>query len=143
MSLWNGQIQEKSSKKSPVWKCTMDIPNTQKLNCVSAHNSRQMHVSTVSDECDCILVKIDPNFQGILNWIIQILDYYCRKQHKNIENSQIYWTRCWCLSLPFSLFTATCVSFTFLSSRVFSVLGQSTPRNYVEFWTSQVFIRAL
>ena len=30
-----------------------------------------------------------PNFQRILNWIIQILNYYCRKQHKNIENSQI------------------------------------------------------
>ena len=29
-------------------------------------------------------------------------------------------------SLPFSLVTATCASFTFLNSRVFSVLGQST-----------------
>ena len=33
--------------------------------------------------------KGNPNFRGILNWIIQILHYYCRKQHKNIENSQI------------------------------------------------------
>ena len=35
------------------------------------------------------VVKGNPNFQGILNWIIQILHYYCRKQHKNIENSRI------------------------------------------------------
>ena len=33
--------------------------------------------------------KGNPNSQGILNWIIQILHYYCRKQDKNIENSQI------------------------------------------------------
>ena len=33
--------------------------------------------------------KGNPSFQGILNWIIQILHYYCRKQHKNIENSRI------------------------------------------------------
>ena len=35
------------------------------------------------------ILKGNPNFQGILNWIIQILHYYCRKQHKNIENSWI------------------------------------------------------
>ena len=34
-------------------------------------------------------VKGNPNSQGILNWIIQILHYYYSKQHKNIENSQI------------------------------------------------------
>ena len=33
--------------------------------------------------------KGNPNSQGILNWIIQILHYYYWKQHKNIENSQI------------------------------------------------------
>ena len=33
--------------------------------------------------------KENPNFQSILNWIIQIMHYYCRKQHKNIGNSQI------------------------------------------------------
>ena len=31
----------------------------------------------------------NPNFQDILNWILQILHYYCRKQHKNIKNSRI------------------------------------------------------
>ena len=41
--------------------------------------------STMSD----LYFKGNPNFQGILNWIIQILHYYCRKQHKNINNSQI------------------------------------------------------
>ena len=34
-------------------------------------------------------IKGNPNFQGILNWIIQILHYYCRKQHKNMDNSRI------------------------------------------------------
>ena len=36
-----------------------------------------------------IFFKGNQNFQGILNWILQILHYYCRKQHKNIKNSQI------------------------------------------------------
>ena len=42
-------------------------------------------------KCDypCFLFKGNPNFQGALIWILQILDYYCRKQHKNIKNSQI------------------------------------------------------
>ena len=35
------------------------------------------------------MVKGNPNSEGILNWIIQILYCYCRKQDKNIENSQI------------------------------------------------------
>ena len=33
--------------------------------------------------------KGNPDFQGILNWILQIFHYYYSKQHKNIENSQI------------------------------------------------------
>ena len=33
--------------------------------------------------------KGNPSFQGILNWIIQILHIFCRKQHKSIENSRI------------------------------------------------------
>ena len=36
------------------------------------------------------------------NWIIQILHYYCMKQHKNIKNSD-YWTKCCYLSLCPSL----------------------------------------
>ena len=34
-------------------------------------------------------LKGTPNSQGILNWIIQILHYCCRKQHTNIKKSQI------------------------------------------------------
>ena len=40
-------------------------------------------------EAHVFLLEGNPNFQGILNCIVQILHYYCRKQHKNIENSQI------------------------------------------------------
>ena len=32
--------------------------------------------------------KGNPNFQGILNWILEILHYHCSNQHKNIENLQ-------------------------------------------------------
>ena len=51
-------------------------------------------------------LKRSPNVQGILNWILQILHYYCRKQHKKIENLGIIEQNLF-LSLPFSLFTAT------------------------------------
>ena len=54
-------------------------------------------------------LKGNPNFQDILNWILQILHYYCRKQHKNIKNSRIIEQNL-VLSFPFSLFTATCAS---------------------------------
>ena len=55
------------------------------------------------------VVKVNPNFQDILNWILQILHYYCRKQHKNIKNSRIIEQNL-VLSFPFSLFNATCAS---------------------------------
>ena len=49
------------------------------------------------------------NFQGIWNWMLQILYYYCRKQHKNIKNSQIIEQNL-VLFFPFSLFTVICAS---------------------------------
>ena len=49
----------------------------------------------------------NPKFQDILNSILQILHYVCRKQHKNIKNSQIIEQNL-VLSFPFSLITATC-----------------------------------
>ena len=33
-------------------------------------------------------IKGNPNFQGMLNWILQILFYQWSKQHKNIKNLQ-------------------------------------------------------
>ena len=54
-------------------------------------------------------LKGNSNFQGILDWILQIVHYYCRKQHKNIENSRITEQNL-VLSFPFSLFTASCAS---------------------------------
>ena len=74
-------------------------------------------------------LKGNPNFQGILNWIIQILHYYCRKQHKNIENSRIIEQNV-AISLYSSLcLAATCASFAFLNGRVFSVLRHSFERH--------------
>ena len=75
-------------------------------------------------EIDLVSLKGNPNFQGILNRIIQILHYYCRKEHKNIENSWVI-EQCCYLSLLFTLLIATCASFAFFSGRVFSVLGHS------------------
>ena len=68
-------------------------------------------------------LKGNPNSQGILNWIIQILHYYYSKQHKNIENSQIIEQN---LIFSLSVLLSVYCSLHFLclpSSRVFSVLG--------------------
>ena len=60
--------------------------------------------------CECgKSFKGNPNYQGILSWIIQIFHYYCRKQYKNIENSRIIEQNLF-LSLPFSQFTTACAS---------------------------------
>ena len=48
-------------------------------------------------------LKENPNFQDILNWILHILHYYCRKQHKNIKISQIIEQNL-VLSFPFSVY---------------------------------------
>ena len=76
--------------------------------------------------------KGSPNSRGILNWIIEILHYYYRKQHKNIKNSQIIeqnlvisLSLSLSLSLSFSALISVYYGLRFLrlpSSRVFSVL---------------------
>ena len=55
-----------------------------------------------------VLFEGNPNFQGMLNWILQILHYYCRREHKYWKLTD-YWTKC-CSLFAFSLFTATCAS---------------------------------
>ena len=40
-----------------------------------------------------IVVKGNPNFQGILDWILQILHYYGRKQYKKYWKLADYWTK--------------------------------------------------
>ena len=67
------------------------------------------------------------------------LHYYRGKQYKNGKLT-VYLTKCCYLFLPFSLFIVGWTSFTFINGRVFPVLGNSTSRNYVKFWTSQVII---
>ena len=52
-------------------------------------------------------IKWNPNFQDILNWILQILYYYCRKYTtQKYQKLTDYWTLVF--SFHFSLFTATC-----------------------------------
>ena len=51
-------------------------------------------------------LKGNPNFQDILDWVLQILNYYCNKKISKlriIEQNLV-------LFFPFSLFTATCAS---------------------------------
>ena len=74
-------------------------------------------------------VKGNPNFQGILDWILQILHYYCRKQHKNIENSRIIEQNL-VLSLPFSLFTAACASCRLLQRQNFFISWTQYSANF-------------
>ena len=66
--------------------------------------------------------KGNPNSQGILNWIIQILYYYYRKEHKNIKKTHIIEQILLSLSALLSLFTATCTSFVFLAAEFFQFL---------------------
>ena len=46
-----------------IWESTIAAPNTQKLHCVRAHNSKQLYVSSVSGYNDFLLV-------GILNGVV-------------------------------------------------------------------------
>ena len=92
--------------------------------------------------CSMSSFKGNPNSQGIFNWIIQILHYYRRKQHK-ISKTQIIEQNL-VISLPFFLFTAACASFAFLSGSVFSVLGHSKYSVKLRsILTSQVIIREI
>ena len=54
----SAQIQEKSFEKLTVWKSVIPVANTQKLHSVRAHNSKQLHVSSVSGDNDVSLVGI-------------------------------------------------------------------------------------
>ena len=68
------------------------------------------------------------------------MHYYCRKQHKNIENSQIIEQN---IAISLSLLTATRASFAFLNRRVFSVLGHSFERHKKSFVLNIVSFSAL
>ena len=70
-------------------------------------STSRLSIFTTNKNQPCF--KGNPNFQDILNWILQILHYYCRKQHKNIKNSWIIEQNL-VLCFPFSQFTATCAS---------------------------------
>ena len=54
----SAQIEEKSFEKMTVWKSAIPVANTQKLHCMRAHNSKQLHVSSVSGDNDVSLVGI-------------------------------------------------------------------------------------
>ena len=96
--------------------------------------------------CDFImrsqLIKGKANSQGILKWIIQILHYYCRKQHKNIENSQIIEQNLVTALLPFTLFTTACTFLTFLAAKFFQFIKRhkwSFVKYIVSFFGSKWF----
>ena len=74
------------------------------------------------------LLKVSLKVSSILNWIQQLLLCHCSKQQK-YRNLTVYWTK-YIFFLPFSLVTASCASFVFLSGRCFSVLGHSIQQNF-------------
>ena len=96
------------------------------------------------------ILKGNPNFQGILNWIIQILHYYCREQHKNIENSWVIEQ-----NVAISLCSSHCLlqlvlPSVFLKGKVFLVLGYSLEHHkwsfvlyIVSFSASKIFFSKL
>ena len=71
--------------------------------------------------------KGNPNFQGILNWILQILHYYCRKQQKKLKThwllNKILFSFC-----PFLCLLRLVIPVAFLNGRIFSFLRHSTPQ---------------
>ena len=84
-------------------------------------------------------IKGNPNSQDILNWIIQILHYYYRKQHKNIKNSQISEQNV-VISLCLSLFLLRLALPSPSSTAGFFQFLNTVLR---EFQTSQVIIRTV
>ena len=54
----SAQIEEKSFEKMTIWNSVIPLANTQKLHCVREHNSRQLHVSSVSGDNNVSLVGI-------------------------------------------------------------------------------------
>ena len=74
-------------------------------------------------------LKGNPNFQGILDWTLQILPYYCWKQYKNIENSRII-EQSFVLSLSCSLFTATYSSCRLHQQQSFFISWTQYPANF-------------
>ena len=76
-------------------------------------------------------LKGNPNSQGILNWIIQIL-LLIQEAAQKYRKLTDYWTK----SCYLSAFLSVYCDLHFLhlpSGRAFSVLGHSTPRDDVEF----------
>ena len=76
-------------------------------------------------------IKCIPHFQGILNWMLQILHHYCTKQHT------VHWRKCCHYFLLFSQLTvlhAICL----IQRQRSQVLGPSTLQKYSTLSTSQV-----
>ena len=120
-------MSQYTSKRSKTCRCfsTRLLPMQPKLwrsqkTCSRWFLSQKIVVPELTSD---IYLKGNPNSQGILNWIMETLHYYYRKQHKNIENSQIIEQNLVIsLSLLFSLFTTACASFAFLAAEFFQFL---------------------
>ena len=76
-----------------------------------------------------LVVQGNTNFQGILDWILQIYHYYCRKQHKFIKNSWIIEQNL-VLCLPFFLFTANCASWRLPHRQSFFISWTQSSANF-------------
>ena len=85
-------------------------------------------------------LKGNSDFQGILDWIIQTLHYYCSKQHKNIKNLLVIEQNL-VLSLPFYLFTTTCASCRLPQRQCFFIFWKQYSANFKRHkWSFVLFI---
>ena len=95
---------------------------TEKKNSIPC-DTCNIYICTLGMQWVTKVTDISKNFvciPRILNWIIQILHYYYKKQHKNIENSQIIEQNL-VVSLPFSLFTVACAVYSGKLRRILNV----------------------
>ena len=88
-----------------------------------------------------VFLKGNPNHQGMLSWIIQIYHYYCRKQYKNIKNSQrllskIFFSPCLSLCL-----LQLVLPVTFLNGRILNVTSDHSCRIYFHFLFENGFLQ--
>ena len=84
-------------------------------------------------------LKCIAKFQSILNWMLQILHHYCRKEYGKNKKLTLYWTKYCYHFLPFYLLTAFHASCALFNGRIFSFPGTSTSQIYLGFSMSQVF----
>ena len=69
-------------------------------------------------------IKLNPSNIGLL----------LQEAKQKYRKLTVYWTKCWYLFLPLSLFTTTYACFAFLNCRVFSVFWENFSTEFLKIW---------